>query len=292
MRRLASSTIAACSSSRPYPKSSGLRNGGRSAVRLPPARSRRGSTTNTASARDRRSRSSFRTFQSSISASRSAMALGSFGNRRCWKTFPPSIRNDPNQVVRRSTSRRRRLTRKSVSAWRLPSLLGGCFPLLRRRGTSQRSESSGLQDPRFRDETGDVLRRGHVERGVARRAFFRCYRLTVEVEHFLRRTLLDRDLLSRRQIEVNRAGRRRDIERNAIFFRDYCLAVGPDLVRGVSVGRDAVCSDEDEVHLAPSEEMARGSVRDDGVLDSFLQEFPGRESGPLQARPRLIGVHH
>src|SRR5437867_451245 len=92
-----------------------LRNGGRTVVRLPPARSNRGSMTKTSSARAMRSRSSSRTFQSSTKARRSARALASIGKSLLSTTVPSSSKKEPNHVVKRSMARGER--GRSVKAY-------------------------------------------------------------------------------------------------------------------------------------------------------------------------------
>src|SRR5206468_4108921 len=53
---------------------------------------------------------------------------------------------------------------------------------------------------------------------------------------------------------------------------------------------DSIRSEQDEVHFAAAEESPRGPVRNDGVLDPFLQEFPRGEPRALQPGTRLVDV--
>src|SRR3972149_3105528 len=181
IRRFASSTIEACSSSRSYPNASGARNGGRSPVRLPPARPSRGPTTKRSSWRDRTSFSSSRAFQSSMRASRLAISAASLGNSFCCTTFPSSRRKDPNHVVTRSIfARRRRWVRKSVSA--SAAFLSRRFLLQGGSDSREAPELGRLHDPLLRDDPRDVLRGRHVERWVPRGTFLRRNRMAVQVE--------------------------------------------------------------------------------------------------------------
>src|SRR6266571_5348066 len=127
---------------------------------------------------------------------------------------------------------------------------------LRRAG----SELARLHDALFRDDAGDVLRRRHVERGVAGGTLLRGDRMAVEVEDFLRRPLLDWDLVARCQVEIDRARWCRDVERHPVLLRDHGLPVRADLVRGVAVRRDPIRADEYEIHLATAEEGGRRAV--------------------------------
>src|SRR3989454_6372050 len=105
------------------------------------------------------------------------------------------------------------------------------------------------------------------------------------MEHLLWGSLLDRDLGTRRQIEVDRARRRRDVEWDAVFFRDDRFRIGADLVRRVSIDGNPIGADQDEIDFPVPEEVARGAVRDDRVLNPRLQELPRGKAGPFQAGP-------
>src|SRR5206468_10284268 len=159
--------------------------------------------------------------------------------------------------------------------------------LLGRWGFPGGPELSRLQAPPFGDDSCDVLRRRDVEGGIAGRTFLRGNDLPVEMEHLLWGSLLDRDLGTRRQIEVDRARRRRDVERDAVFLRDDRFRIGADLVRRVSVDGNPIGADQHEIDFPVPEEVARGAVRDDRVFNPRLQELPRGEAGPLQAGPGL-----
>jgi len=96
-----------------------LENGGRTVVRLPPARSNRGSMTKTRRAA-MRSRSSSRTFQSSTWRGGPRGHWRPSGRASCRTTVPSSSRNEPNHVVKRSMARGERA--RSVKRIRLSRL--------------------------------------------------------------------------------------------------------------------------------------------------------------------------
>src|SRR6266508_4263033 len=170
----------------------------------------------------------------------------------------------------------------------LPAFLRGRFlpGRLRRAG----SELARLHDAIFGDDARDVLRRRHVERRVAGRALFRGDRMTVEVQDFLRRPLLDWDLVARCQVEIDRARWCRDVERYPVLLRDHGLPVRADLVRGVAVRRDSIRADEDEIHLAAAEERGCRAARDDRVVDPLLEQLPRGEACALEPWARLVDV--
>ena len=54
-------------------------------------------------------------------------------------------------------------------------------------------------------------------------------------------------------------------------------AIGPDLVRGVAVGRDAVGADDDEVDVTSRHDRGRGDVGDQPVGNALAVALPGGE---------------
>src|SRR6266699_576167 len=151
----------------------------------------------------------------------------------------------------------------------LPAFLRGRFPprRLRRAG----SELARLHDAVFRDDACYILGQRHVERRVAGGTLLRADRMAIEMQDFLRRSLLDRDLVARCQVEIDRGGWCRDVERHPVLLRDHGLPVRSDLVRGVAVRRDPIRADEYEIHLATAEERGRRAARDDRMVDSLLE---------------------
>src|SRR5206468_402037 len=92
------------------------------------------------------------------------------------------------------------------------------------------------------------------------------------------------------QIGVDRTHRRSDVEGDPVFLRDHRLRIRPDLVRRVSVHGDPVRANQDEIDLAVTEEVARGAVRDDRVLDTGFQELPRGQPRSLEAGSGLVYV--
>ena len=97
---------------------------------------------------------------------------------------------------------------------------------------------------------------------------------------------LDRGPVGRR--EVDRAGRRADVERDAVPRREDGQRVRADLVGGVAVGRDPVRPDEDDVDLAAGHQVPGGHVGEQRVRHAGLGQLPGRQPGALEVRPRLV----
>ena len=90
------------------------------------------------------------------------------------------------------------------------------------------------------------------------------------------------------RLEVDRARRRADVERDAVAGREHGQRVRPDLVGRVAVGRDPVRADEDDVHLAAGHQVTGRDVRDERVRHAGLGQLPGRQPGALQVRPGLV----
>ena len=67
--------------------------------------------------------------------------------------------------------------------------------------------------------------------------------------------------------------------------------VGADLVRGVTVRRDAIGPDQHQVHLAALDQVRRRGVRDQRVRHPLLAQLPGGEPGALEPRARLAHPH-
>ena len=65
-------------------------------------------------------------------------------------------------------------------------------------------------------------------------------------------------------------------------------AVRPDLIRRVTVGRDAVRAHNHGLDLALLHEMSRHVIGDEGHWDAVFGEFPGCQARPLKERPGLI----
>src|SRR5690606_16049426 len=62
-----------------------------------------------------------------------------------------------------------------------------------------------------------------------------------------------------------------------------------DLVRGVSVRRDAIRADDDEVDAAVTHEGRRHALGDDRRVDPVANELPGGEPRALEKRTGLVG---
>ena len=148
--------------------------------------------------------------------------------------------------------------------------------------------NGAAQDALLGDDPGDELGRRDVEGGVADLGAGRRDADAAELEDLVGAALLDRDRGAVRRREVDRAGRRADVERDAVAGRQHGQRVGADLVRGVAVGRDPVRADEHDVDLAACHQVPGGHVGDQRVRDAGLGQLPGRQPGALEVRPRLV----
>src|SRR5690606_12055308 len=101
--------------------------------------------------------------------------------------------------------------------------------------------------------------------------------------------LLDRDAAAIRRSEVDGRRRRGDVERDVVLARDERNRVRADLVRGVSVRRDAIRADDDEVDAAVTHEGRRHALGDDRRVDPVANELPGGEPRALEKRTGLVG---
>ncbi len=90
------------------------------------------------------------------------------------------------------------------------------------------------------------------------------------------------------QAEVERRARRRDVKRNAVMRGEDRKRVGPDLVRGVAVARDAVGADDREIDALPLHRNRGGRVDDQHGVDAGLPKLEVVQPRALQQRARLI----
>ena len=92
------------------------------------------------------------------------------------------------------------------------------------------------------------------------------------------------------QREVDSRKRAGHVERDSVTLRQHGQRVGPDLVRGVAVGRYPVGADDDQVDLAAAHQMTGGDIRDQRGRDAVLHQLPRRQPGPLQPRACLVRI--
>ena len=104
----------------------------------------------------------------------------------------------------------------------------------------------------------------------------------------VRLSLLDRDGRAVRGLEVDRARRRGDVERDAVTRRQDGQRVRADLVGRVAVGGHSIGPDDHHVHLATRHQVAGRDVRDERVRHAGLGQLPGGQSCALQVRPCLV----
>jgi hypothetical protein len=131
----------------------------------------------------------------------------------------------------------------------------------------------------LRDDRGDEPGRRDVEGRIASREALGYFRWVA---------LLDRDVRPRRRRAIKSRSRSDHVERNAVMRRQDGERIRSDLVRGVAVCGDPVCSGHDLRDLAPSHQRAGCGVGDDHVRDAGTLELPGRQAAALQEGPRLV----
>jgi hypothetical protein len=107
----------------------------------------------------------------------------------------------------------------------------------------------------FRDDRLDVRRRRDVEGEVLHADPLGCHRRSEHLSHLPWIALLDGDVIAAGAAHVDGGQGRRDVERDLVFLGEDRHGVGADLVGHVSVGRDAVGSDDDQIDLAPAHEL-------------------------------------
>ena len=144
-------------------------------------------------------------------------------------------------------------------------------------------------DADFGDDCGDEFVRRYIERRIENGDTFRNDARTADMRHFCRRALLDRDVRAVRYREIQRGQRRSDIEGNVMLPRKHGDGVGSDLVGHVTVGRNAIRTDNHSVHKTLPHEGSGHIVRDHAYVDVVFPELPRRQSSALQKWPCLVG---
>jgi len=84
---------------------------------------------------------------------------------------------------------------------------------------------------------------------------------TLQMRHFGRGALFDRNVLAIRNGKIESRNRCGNVKRHVIFFREDGDLVRADFVGRVAVGGDAVRAGNDGPHLPRFQKMARHVVR-------------------------------
>src|SRR4051794_4657361 len=108
------------------------------------------------------------------------------------------------------------------------------------------------------------------------------------MRHFSSSTLFDGDLIAGFKRQIQRRNRRRDIERDIVFFGQNSQAVGTDFVCDVAIGGDPVGSDNNASNAAASQEVPGHIVGDQSCFDAITLQLPRREPGALQEGTRFV----
>src|SRR5258708_3491811 len=141
---------------------------------------------------------------------------------------------------------------------------------LRRRG--ERAESipeRSTGDAAFSEDGGDVAGGGDVEGGV-RGVNVRSNADALEMRDFGGGTLLDGNVISVREGEIERGDWRGDIEGHVVLFGEHGNLVGTDFVGGVAVGGDAVGARDDGADFSGLQEVSHHVVGDKCEGDAAL----------------------
>lgn len=103
----------------------------------------------------------------------------------------------------------------------------------------------GAKDASFSDDGGDVFSRSYVKGGVADADAMRSKLLAAVVGNFNRCAFFNGDEIAGGSGAVDCGPRCGDVKGDAVFPGKDGDGVGADFIRCISVGGDAVCSDDD-----------------------------------------------
>src|SRR6185295_11743533 len=141
------------------------------------------------------------------------------------------------------------------------------------RNDAREAAAEGLpRDAAFGDDRRHELVRGDVEGGVEDAYAARRHLAVEHMRHLARGALLDRDLVAGGTAEVDRGGRRGDVERNRVAMGEHGKRVRADLVGDIAVGCRTIRSDHHAAHLAALHEVPGHVVSDERNGDAVLLE--------------------
>jgi len=139
------------------------------------------------------------------------------------------------------------------------------------------------------DDRCDISGGSDVEGGIFDGDAVRGHLLSVGVGNLTGVALFDRDEVAVRSVDVDGRPGGGDVKRDAMFFREDGDAIGPDLIGGVAVCRDAIGTDDDGLNATLRHEVGGHVVAENCSWDVVLHEFPGGEAGALEEGTGLIG---
>src|SRR6266850_7678511 len=197
-------------------------------------------------------------------------------------------RIDARPVFARQSMRMRRAAhaRKSGGG----AEFGAVFPEVRR-----------VEDADGSDDSGNQIRRGDVEAGVARGArrigdtdvfVFAFAVCAPRAENFGLVTLFDGNAAPGFQVPINSRKRDGHVEGHSVAFGQDRFGVGANLVGDFArAPQGAIAADDYQVDFAPLEEVSGGIVRNYIVRDALLGEFPRCKRRALATRTCLVAEH-
>ena len=148
-----------------------------------------------------------------------------------------------------------------------------------------------MDDTNFGDDRSDELCRGDVKGRIVDLYVQRCSSFAKSSGDFFGFSLFDGNIGPIDDRKVEGARRCRDKERNLMVTSQNGQSISPDFVGRVPASRDSVGSDDHILDSPFSHDLSGHRVADERAGNPVLLEFPHRESGSLQKRPRLIGIH-
>lgn len=151
--------------------------------------------------------------------------------------------------------------------------------------------SHRLDDSAFGDDRRDEFGRSHIKRWVEGGNSIGSGLTSESVRDLGRRSLLNRNLLSACQRQIERAARCGDVERQAVRSCQTSDRVSANLVGRVAVCRDPIRSDNDGLNSSLPHHGRSHRIANYCDRHSALREFPCRKSRPLQQWPRLVSEH-
>src|SRR5262245_51408322 len=140
----------------------------------------------------------------------------------------------------------------------------------------------------FGHDRGHEFVRRDIECGIENRYPLRNDTGASDMCHFSGRPLFDGDMRAIRNREIQRGERRGYVERNFVLARQHRDRIRSNLVRNVSVRRDAVRTYDYRVDKPLSHECAGHVVGDHAHINVVLPELPCGQARALQERPRFV----
>ena len=131
------------------------------------------------------------------------------------------------------------------------------------------------------DDAGDELSGRDVEGGIEDIDALGGDAAAADVRDLARATLFDRDATAVGTLEIDRGGRRRNVEGNAVTVCEHRDLVGADLVRDVAARGRAIGTDHDRADPPGLKQMPDHRVGDQRHRNPQPAKLPRRQSRTL-----------